>query len=276
MTVIVCPWNDRECGDYPARWCAACPKRKAMTPADDLPCTHDLVERECAVADGFCPICLSGSVIHLTKAFAERDAEIERLNRVIDASAAQERNWTGWRDRAETAEARVKELERQLEIAEHDSVHQSQLYSEYTEEWAKERDTLRTRVAELEERLMVMCVVQIKELGAERIAWMIERMAMYGQSHGWWVKGAVDADKSENWTQDPNAAATFPTCESAACVIAALKPSHLRGETAHRIFHERVKPMEHMWSNPLRPAPDPPAPAPESSQGVEGEPHHER
>lgn len=84
----------------------------------------------------------------------------------------------------------------------------------------------------------------------DRVAWMIERVAVYGVSHGWWVKGSADPDKPENWTQDPNAAATFPTCESAACAIAGLKPSHLRGETAHRTFNERVKPTEHMWTAP--------------------------
>ncbi len=46
----------------------------------------------------------------------------------------------------DTFQARVEELERQLEIAEHDSVRQSQLYSEYTEEWAKERDTLQAQL----------------------------------------------------------------------------------------------------------------------------------
>ncbi len=63
----------------------------------------------------------------------------------------------------DTFQARVEALERQLKIAEHDSVHQSQLYSEYIEEWTKERDTLQKRVAELEERLIVMCVAQLNQ-----------------------------------------------------------------------------------------------------------------
>src|SRR6266404_7145470 len=98
---------------------------------------------------------------------AKRDAELDRLNRTLAsikeshveaARIASERG-----EQLAAAEARVKELEHQLEIAEHDSVHQSQLYSEYAEEWTRERDTLQKRVAELEEKLIVMCVTQLKD-----------------------------------------------------------------------------------------------------------------
>jgi hypothetical protein len=27
MSVQVCPWNDRECGDRESSWCHCCPKR---------------------------------------------------------------------------------------------------------------------------------------------------------------------------------------------------------------------------------------------------------
>ena len=84
----------------------------------------------------------------LMRQCGERDAEIERLQGVEQELYA---IMKGHYERAEAAEERVKELEHQLEIAEHDSVHQSQLYSEYAEEWTRERDTLQKRVAELEE-----------------------------------------------------------------------------------------------------------------------------
>src|SRR6266478_4221556 len=127
-----------------------------MTPADDLPPLPKLELEDSQY--GF------RRAIYYTKeqmraytiaARAKRDAEVDRLNRTLAsikeshveaARIASERG-----EQLAAAEARVKELEHQLEIAEHDSVHQSQLYSEYAEEWTRERDTLQKRVAELEE-----------------------------------------------------------------------------------------------------------------------------
>lgn len=74
-----------------------------------------------------------------------------------------------WRRKTEAAEARVNELEQQNR----NLAFNCQTYREAANEakegvhqLAEERDTLRTQVAELQEKLMVMCVAQIKELGA--------------------------------------------------------------------------------------------------------------
>jgi len=75
----------------------------------------------------------------------ERDAEIERLRKKLsDEWETAEKAI----ERAEAAEARVNELRdlRQNEMKMHTDAHR---------ELTQERDTLRARVAELEEKLMV-------------------------------------------------------------------------------------------------------------------------
>ncbi len=146
---------------------------------------------------------------------AKRDAEVDRLNRTLAsikeshveaARIASERG-----EQLAAAEARVKELEHQLEIAEHDSVHQSQLYSEYAEEWTRERDTLQKRVAELEEKLIVMCVAQINAIAAvpDGFSYAASRaMAVTSE----WVRGwdACRASIEKQSVPSPNPPAPAP------------------------------------------------------------------
>ncbi len=210
---------------------------------------------------------------------AERDAEIERLKSDFEISFREHNDALKAsmldQQRLVTAEARANELEHQLEIAEHDSVSQSQLYSEYTEEWAKERDTLQKRVAELEEKLMVMCVAQINEpeVAMDAVAWMIEANdpALY-EKRARWFTGAVHAP----WTTDPNKGLRFPTKDIGLDILSCI----IQGEHSDgKIFtlnceFKYISVTEHVWSD--EPSPDPPAPAPLAAQDVEGEPHHER
>ena len=60
-------------------------------------CTHDLSERETAVADGYCPMCLVSTI---------EQQEAEKLDQLRDLSIAF--------SRVEELEARVDDLEAQL------------------------------------------------------------------------------------------------------------------------------------------------------------------
>jgi len=87
----------------------------------------------------------------------------------------------------EAAEARVKELEEQWRDIgaicasgwTFDNLVRSP--NEWAEALLQERDTLQARVAELEEKLMVMCVAQMNEAGVGPIrAWIRGHMSSYG------------------------------------------------------------------------------------------------
>ncbi len=254
-----------------------------MTPADDLPplpgrikemlhrCFLDVTDNALALGDLNTWAAL---------ARAERDAEIERLTGVVsryataidEADAAikelQQQNrilldsdpiaaFRSSERKLAEAEARVKELEGVIGRATAKAVSIEPMVVAL----ADERDTLRTRIAELEERLMVLLPMQLRRFGDEpapMVFWMIERLQIAEkQPYGWWFKGMADPTNSENWTIDATKAAHFPSGESAACALAALKPDYIVGEEKHRAFHALVKPTEHMWSVP---PPDPPAP----------------
>ncbi len=164
-------------------------------------------------------------------------------------------------ERAEAAEARVKELERQLEIAQHDSVSQSQLYSEYIEERTKERDALRTRVAELEERLMVMCVAQIKKLGADPVSEPVDS-GLDERQYRLIADVEIEFSVPDGYERE--------TLKAGTCVwLARWTDDQL--EAARRNAQELHRKLKQSRSSP-----DPPAPAPLAAQGVEGEPQHER
>ncbi len=91
------------------------------------------------------------------------------------------------------------------------------------------------RVAELEERLMVMCVAQLREAEPTE--------AQYNAAWKW-----IESDES---------------------VV-----QQVRKKLSVHEFRQIMKGI--VFSMQSRPSPDPPVPAPLASQGVEGEPHHER
>jgi len=90
---------------------------------------------------------------------ARRDAEIERLQHNLEVSEhhynEQITRTLEFERRAEAAEALVRELEVKRDVHNYSALKIADL--------TDERDILRTRVAELEERLMVMCVAQLKQ-----------------------------------------------------------------------------------------------------------------
>jgi len=163
----------------------------------------------------------------------ERDAEIERLKASVRDRAASE---CIQYDRAEAAEARVYLTPEAMESM--------TAVMKIGAEYAEEAKTLRTRVAELEEKLMVMCVAQINGAEPTPLCWV--RM----------LNGAID------WGED--------------CM--AVRPQDLQIDS----MNEYAEAGEVFTAEPvytlkqLVPTPDPPAPAPLAAQGVEGEPHHER
>jgi DNA repair exonuclease SbcCD ATPase subunit len=193
---------------------------------------------------------------------AQRDKRIRELEQETVAQGNLIRELDGIGAKLEAAEARVKELEHQLELAQHDSVSQSQLYAEYIEEWTKERNDLRKLVAELQERLMVLCVAQINEAEDEPVPLVDSGLdeRRYRLVADTEIEFSVpDGDERETlkagtyvwlarWTDDQ------------------LELARHRAQKLHRKLH----------AAPLRPSPASPAPAPLAAQGVEGEPHHER
>ncbi len=237
-----------------------------MNPADDLP---PIPEKEILwFVDGVDRPKVSTAIrAYALAARAERDEQLAGCAAVIEnlnadcllhhqrAEAAErdlverttERNQ--WLQKAETAEARVKELE-------HPAVHAPSLervkeahsympldrwpettkaaHRMYAQSAAPAEETCylcalivlldkaEKRVAELEEKLMVMCVAQINELGLARC----------------------------------------PDCLGSEFV------GFKRGVRCPR--------CNGTGSIQVRPSPDPPDPAPLAAQGVEGEPHHER
>jgi len=131
-----------------------------MTPADDLPALP-APDKDCLDWDG--PYYHKDMSAYALAARAERDAEIERLKNHIKHERAALKNAC---DRAEAAEARVKELEETEQIA-----------VERYGETVAHCDTLQARIAELEERLMVLLPMQLKRFGAmtdERLRQMLE------------------------------------------------------------------------------------------------------
>ncbi|SRR6266478_3094473 len=231
-----------------------------MTPADDLPPLPKLELEDSQY--GF------RRAIYYTKeqmraytiaARAKRDAEVDRLNRTLAsikeshveaARIASERG-----EQLAAAEARVKELEHQLEIAEHDSVHQSQLYSEYAEEWTRERDTLQKRVAELEEKLIVMCVTQLKDeaINSIRLHWLHNNT--WRDEHGY-EYGVAKVKFGANG----NPESVFWTLADHSDIDSAMQKHgiELRGLKAEQSSDQKNQTAR------LVPAPDPPAPAPEA------------
>ncbi len=163
---------------------------------------------------------------------AQRDERIRELQNVHDLE-----EWDKLHQRAWAAEARVKELGelRQNEMKMHTDAHR---------ELTQERDTLQARIAELEEKLIVMCVAQLREAepstDVRAVLDLIGEMSTY-----------IDADAWE------------------------------RGKSAG-LFDRYTRTRDALYQlklvskHALVPSPDPPAPAPLAAQGIEGDPHHER
>jgi predicted nucleic acid-binding Zn-ribbon protein len=94
---------------------------------------QDIAQRDERIRD------FEAALLHANACVDAAEARIPDLQIAFDLA----------KQRADEAEARVKELEKALDP--------------YDQSLLKQRDTLRTRVAELEEKLMVMCVAQINE-----------------------------------------------------------------------------------------------------------------
>ena len=180
--------------------------------------------------------------IRLLEQLAQRDAEVERLKAEgqldYDGMREFQARYIAADQRAEAAEARVYLTPEAMESM--------TAVMKIGAEYAEEAKTLRTRVAELEEKLMVMCVAQIN--GAEITQ---EPVAFFRT-----LNGAID------WSED----------------CCATRPDDLQLDS----YIDHAHPDEHYAAMPVyaakesRPAPDPPDPVPVAAQGVEGEPQHER
>jgi len=104
------------------------------------------------------------------------------------------------------------------------------------------------RVAELEEKLMVMCVTQLREPDAiDAARWQ------HAVAHGFPFECINGSTGNRYWTTPDISSTDFTEAQTPTAAI----------DTA-------IKRKQ------SRPSPDPPAPAPLASQGVEGEPQHER
>ncbi len=169
---------------------------------------------------------------------AERDSEIERWNGLWDNVAQDVPNlrsdnkplaiaasWELLKQRAEAAEKTANAC-----LAEFQVIH-------------AERDTLHTQVAELQERLMVMCVAQLRE--GEPVAWGV--LATFGPKPS--LQFPLFSDKF----QAEQMATGYRRDGVGAVSVVGL---------CYTIINDKQ----------FRPSPDPPAPAPLAAQGVEGEP----
>jgi len=182
--------------------------------------------------------------IRLLEQLAQRDAEVERLKAEgqldYDGMREFQARYIAADQRAEAAEARVYLTPEAMESM--------TAVMKIGAEYAEEVKTLRARVAELEERLLMMCVAQINGAELQQVALTDREMLL---------EIMKDLEFTV-WNCEQCGHAESTSTMDVAYML--------------RDYLKTAPPL----SKQSRPSPDPPAPATLAAQGVEGEPHHER